>query len=64
MENNKMIGKEYIGDGVYVRHDGQGGVWLTTEDGYKTTNKIYLEDSVYYALRQYWEKCYEKSEEI
>lgn len=37
--------KTYVGDGVYVEHDGFGLV-LTTEDGYSTTNRIVLEPDV------------------
>lgn len=37
--------KRYIGDGVYVEDQGFHIV-LTTEDGIKATNTIYLEDVV------------------
>ncbi len=47
-----MSGKVYLGDAVYVHHDGFGLV-LTTEDGHKTTNRIYLEPSVLKALEKY-----------
>ena len=45
--------KEYLGDGVYVDWDPQGGLWLTTEDGIRTTNRIYLESAVWLALSGY-----------
>lgn len=48
-------GKEYIGDGVYVRHDDFGAVWLTTENGVAVTNTICLEPEVYAALVKYHE---------
>ena len=47
-----MSEKAYLGDAVYVHHDGFGLV-LTTEDGYKTTNRIYLEPEVIRALEEY-----------
>jgi hypothetical protein len=46
------MGKEYIGDGVYIDFDGFALV-LTTEDGLNVTNRIVLEDSVYSALTEY-----------
>ena len=47
-----MSSKAYLGDGVYVEHDGFG-VWLTAEDGRKVTDRIYLEPSVFRALEGY-----------
>jgi len=43
-----MESKEYLGDGVYVELVA-GDIWaclLTTEDGVRTTNRIYLEAKV------------------
>lgn len=40
-----MSNKAYIGDGVYVEFDGYYYI-LTTEDGIRTTNTIYLEPRV------------------
>ena len=41
-----MIGaKEYLGDGVYVQFDG-GSIILATENGFETTNEIYLDGHV------------------
>lgn len=37
--------KEYLGDGAYVEFDGFG-VILTTSDGVRTTNEIFLEPEV------------------
>lgn len=47
--------KEYIGDAVYVRHDGRSLI-LTTEDGLRATNEIYLEPVVWLMLEQYVER--------
>lgn len=44
--------KVYLGDGVYVAHDGFGLV-LTTENGIRATNTIVLEFQVYAALVEY-----------
>lgn len=44
--------KEYLGDGVYVRFDGWG-LWLTTENGVRVTNEIFLEPEVFAALERY-----------
>ena len=44
--------KQYIGDGVYVDYDGFSLV-LTTEDGIRTTNTIYLEGNVWHSLVEY-----------
>jgi hypothetical protein len=44
--------KAYIGDGVYVESDGFGLI-VTTSDGIKDTNTIYLEPEVWYALTKY-----------
>ena len=42
--------KVYLGDGVYAEYDGYHIV-LTTEDGVKVTNTIYLDLAV-------WDKLY------
>ena len=44
--------KEYVGDGAYVSYDGYS-IWLTTEDGYSTTNKVCLEPSVLKTFLEY-----------
>lgn len=46
--------KEYIGDSVYVDFD--GGLVLTTENGYGPSNRIVLEPAVYEALVKYVER--------
>ena len=46
--------KAYVGDGVYVENDGYG-LDLTTSDGVRTTNRIYLEPEVWRALVRYVE---------
>ena len=46
------MSKEYLGDGVYVDVEG-AMIVLTTEDGIKATNTIYLEPEVYDALTQW-----------
>ncbi len=47
-----MDDKKYIGDSVYAQKDGNGGVWLTTENGPPTdpSNKIFLEPQVIHEL--------------
>jgi hypothetical protein len=47
--------KSYLGDAVYVRHDGYQ-IWLTTSNGYMDTNSIALEPSVFRALGLYAER--------
>ena len=44
------LSKMYIGDAVYAQIDNLGRVVLTTEDGYRATNTIVLEDEVLRAL--------------
>ena len=44
--------KVYLEDAVYVVHDGYGLV-LTTEDGIRATNTIYLEPEVVQSLLDY-----------
>ena len=44
--------KQYLGDGVYADFDGWSIV-LTTENGVKATNTIYLEESVVKAFYDY-----------
>ena len=45
--------KKYLGDAVYARVDDFGRVVLTTEDGYRETNKIILEPEVLSALLKF-----------
>ena len=51
-EMTDSSGTTYLGDGVYVKEDGYGLV-LSTEDGVRTTNTIWLEPEVWYALKAY-----------
>jgi len=52
--------KQYLGDSVYVQHDGLR-VWLTTENGLPSdpSNKICMEPFVFEALNEYVE-CFQK----
>jgi len=49
---------EYLGDGVYVAHDGFG-MWLTAEDGVVATDAIYLEPNVWGMLKQFEKRMHE-----
>ena len=49
------MNKENLGDAVYVEME-NGMIKLTTEDGYRTTNEIYLELDVRKALIRYMER--------
>jgi len=53
-----MNKKVYLGDAVYANHD-EFGLVLTTEDGYKATNRIVLEHSILWALEAYINKMKE-----
>jgi hypothetical protein len=44
--------KVYLGDAVYIDHDGYN-VILTTENGYEATNTIVLEPAVLESLLSY-----------
>lgn len=46
--------QEYLGDGVYVVHDGFG-IWMTAENGMEATDAIYLEPPVLKALDRFRE---------
>ena len=49
--------KRYLGDGVYVDESpDRGGLVLTTENGYTTTNTIFLKPEVVIALVAYIEE--------
>jgi len=45
--------KVYLGDGVYADMWPPDGLVLTTEDGLRVTNEIFLENWVYRALLDY-----------
>lgn len=51
--------KEYLGDGVYADFDGYN-LRLTTEDGEKISNIIYLEPDVYSSLEDYVKRLKDK----
>ena len=40
--NRTQHDKEYLGDGVYLSHDGFQ-IWLTSEDGISVLNEIAIE---------------------
>lgn len=47
-----MMKKEYLGDGLYARYDGNG-IWLTSENGVEVLNQVYLEPEVVAVFEQY-----------
>lgn len=49
--------KQYLGDGVYVEPDNCGGIVLTTSNGVRSTNTIYLDDMTMSYLIQYYDRC-------
>lgn len=49
---NNAKDKDYLGDGVYVGHDGYQ-IWLWTSDGITVSNTIALDPTVYEALVRY-----------
>lgn len=51
------MSKSYLGDGVYVEVE-SGMLKLTTENGIRATNTIFLEAEVYKALTDYVEHKY------
>jgi len=54
---------QYLGDGVYLRELDYGGIELTTEDGERATNTIYLEREVMETLYTYLHKAIEGPQE-
>ena len=57
MPDKTMMGKEYLGDGVYVEYD-DVGVVLTTENGYNVTNRIVLDPCVWFRLMRYVQRLF------
>ena len=53
------MSKVYLGDSVYVYHDGYHIV-LTTNNGYEDSNTIALDPDVYDALLRYVERLTKK----
>lgn len=49
-----MMRRQYLGDSCYAEFDGYG-IWLTTNNGLGTTNKIYMEPAVLKALNDFIE---------
>lgn len=45
--------KRYLGDGVYAEVDYRGALVLTTENGLRATNTIYLEGEVLAELERF-----------
>lgn len=54
------MNKEYLGDGVYVAR-ADNGLVLTTENGIRITNTIFLEPEVLLALGEYVKRLTGKS---
>jgi len=52
-----MTYKTYLGDGLYAEFDGYG-IWLRAD--VPNTNNIYLEPSVLWSLRNFYESAVEK----
>lgn len=48
--------KQYLGDAVYVTYDGYNTV-LTTENGIRILNEIYLDPYVVEKLLRYLQEC-------
>jgi len=51
--------KQYLGDGVYVDVE-ENWVVLTTEDGNKETNRIYLDPEVQLAFMKFYDGLYDE----
>jgi len=56
-----MPEKIYLGDAVYAAVDDLGGLMLTTEDGVRSTNTIFLEFDTVRNLLLYIEKIHAAS---
>jgi len=52
--------KCYLGDAIYAKNDGHG-IELTTEDGIRATNVIYLEPDVIVALLRILGSMYDRT---
>ena len=52
--------KQYLGDGVYVDVE-ENWVVLTTEDGVKETNRIYLDQEVQLAFMKFMDGIYDET---
>ena len=49
---SKRLFEDYLGDGLYVYHDGYH-VWLYTSDGVEETNSVALEPAVLDAFNRW-----------
>lgn len=58
MNVNDLKDSEYMGDGVYIGHDGYQ-VWLITSNGFTTTNAVALEDGTLNNVIKYINKLRE-----
>jgi len=45
--------RKYLGDGAYVERTAYGDVMLSTSDGIRTTNNIFLDDDVLRSFLDY-----------
>jgi hypothetical protein len=54
--------KAYLGDGVYADFDGDQ-IILTTEDGIRETNRIYLDGHVFNYLKKFVDQINDTSPE-
>lgn len=59
-ERGKMLGKRYIGDGVYVEENEWGQLRITTWDGERDTNEIYFEPELAKEFKRYLEEYLER----
>lgn len=56
MRHSDLQNKEYLGDGVYVGHDGYHVIIYLEDEGVYGRNSIALEPSVLIALENYTKK--------
>ena len=60
MSGGEYLGQEtYLAEGVYARFDGYQ-IWLLTQDGYRVTNSIALDDTTMAAFDEYRRTLTEK----
>ena len=60
VRHSQEMKKRYLGDGVYANHDGQQ-ILLETSDGYRVTNRIFLNSSTLDAFDQFRKQLQEKN---
>jgi len=56
------MSKMYLGDGVYVDVE-RGTIKLTTEDGVRVLNEIFLDPDVYQSLTEYVDSVWKRQED-